>query len=308
MRDLMFFFINPLGGKEVSLDSKKKFGEDALIRFASQNGGGQFTTELNEMEAAQTGLFGTITSVQTTKAISEARTKTTNGIMEKFSKRTSKLNQFLVLNDVDKQDVYQEFFPQGVMEFTTHLTKENVAQRMEFIIKAITDNLAVAGGATVLADFVDIQKKYTDARGLQLGKISETATGRDLRNTAEEAWDDAMFDGLLAAAKAHRNHPEKLSLFFNQSILRTPVSAASDGKGRVTGVVTRGGHPVPAIRVHVVDGNINDATTDDAGGYTTQSLPIGPHTVLYFENDVQVHSQPIKVVDDGDTTLDVVLG
>ena len=307
MRDLASYFENALSDEKLSIDSKKKFGEDALQRVATQNVGGILDPELNAMETAQTALFGTITNVAVNKAVSESRTKTVDGVVEKFTKRNTKLNQFLELNDVDKQDVYQEFFPQGVQEFTRNVTKENVEQKMAFLVKAITDNTAVAGGAAVLAEYQVIQTDYAKARAAQLGKFSQTAAGRDQRLTAEQAWDDAMFACLLTAAKLHRNQPQKLSLFFNQSILRTPISAAHDGKGRLAGIVAyEGGTPVAGATVHITDGNIADATTASDGSYVTQSLPIGEYAIIISLNGKKLYQGNKNIVDDGDTTLDVI--
>lgn len=304
---LINYFQNPFGISKIALDNKKKFGEDALHRFATQNSGSLYDAEITAMEAAQNDLFGKITNVATTKAIAEARTKSVNLVMELFTKRVSKLNKFLELGDVHKTPVYQEFFPQGVMAFTEHVTKENIEQKMQFMVSAITANTAVAGGATVLAEFTAFLTNYNTARGLQLDKLSETSSGRSQREAAEDVWDDAFFNALLSAVKNNRTKPQAVALFFNQSILTTPRSSATDGKGRVAGVVTKSGAPLPNCTIHITDGNIDDETTDETGGFITDSLPIGDYIIVCKQNGVEIYSAELHVVDDGDTKHDITL-
>lgn len=308
MRNLETTFENPFESPELIIDNKIKFGEDALHRFPAQNTGGIYTTVIDAMTTAQAALIAKTTGVMTDASKRETFTIDTDEAMLAFTRRVTKLNRVLVANEVNKQSVYQQFFPQGVEEFTTHITKENIEVRMQFMIDAITNNLAVAGGKPVLDEFVNIQQEYLKARGGQLDKKGATNTTRSQRNTAEEAWNDAFFDALLAAARANRNHPERLSLFFDQSILRTAKNPATDGKGRLSGTLTfEGGAPVQGAVLHVIDGNINNATTTATGTYATQYLLTNTYVVNITLHDKLIHTSTINIVDDGDTKLDLVI-
>lgn len=212
---------NPLSDPRISLERKKKFGEDAIVRVTRQNIHGEYDADLPVMITTQTTLFGDMTHVISAKAQSEARTKVVNKVMQDFIKRNTKLNRYFVLNEIDKQAVYEEFFPQGVMEFTEHVTKENVGQKMQAMITAIHDNTAVAGGQSVLDEYTRFLSDYENARTQQLGKFADTAAGRTALRNAETAWDNAFFGCLLTVARNNMNHPEILRAFFDKSLLHT---------------------------------------------------------------------------------------
>jgi hypothetical protein len=309
MRNLESFILNPFSDPKISLTLKKKFGEDGIQRIAVQNTDNRFDGLINDTIAAQTNLFGAITTVGTISAIQQARTQSVNNIINRFKARNSRFNAFLVANAVDKLPVYQEFFPAGISAFTREVTKGTVEQRMKELVTAITANTAIAGGPAVLAEYQDFLTSYNTARGSQLGKISELSSSRENSKQAEASWDDQMFSNLLIFANLHRGHPEKLVLYMNQTILRSQQSADSDGRGQVTGTVTTGPANLPAagVSVHVVDGNINDATTAADGSYRLQSLPVGQYDIVFTKQGFAPARITTDVEDEGDTLQDAVL-
>lgn len=307
MKNLESVLINPFTGKELSLDNKKKFGEDHIKRIGTQNTANQFDTMLNDTILVQTNLFGAITSVATNSAIQQSRTQSVDNLITGFTARNSRLNNYLIATGIKGQPLYQEFFPLGVQQFTADVTKGNVEQLMAEMVTAVTNHTTEAGGSATLTEYTNFKSSYVTARGQQLDKISAVSSGRITRQQAEDAWDDQLFHNLLIIADLHRGHPEMLSLFMNQSILRAATSADNDGQGRFTGTVSSGGIAVEGVLVHVVDGNINDETTDAAGGYTTQNLPTGTYTVQYSKAGYVTQNISIEVMDDGDTLHDVNL-
>lgn len=89
--------------------------------------------------------------------------------------------------------------------------------------------------------------------------------------------------------------------------MTTPKSSATDGKGRVAGVVTRTGEPLPNCIIHITDGNIDDETTDETGGFITNSLPVGDYIIRCKHEGVEIYSAEVTVVDDGDTRHDITI-
>lgn len=110
-----------------------------------QNINGTLDDRIAATKTVQDALFGGITRLSTNRNQRETRTKTTDAVIEDFKKRNSKLNAYFISEEINKQDVYSEFFPQGVQKFTKRVNKENVEQRMQSMIDAITNNLEVAG-------------------------------------------------------------------------------------------------------------------------------------------------------------------
>lgn len=307
MKDLKTYFINPFTDERHSLNRKKKFGEDHIKRITVQNTGGELTEMLNSTIAVQTNFFGAITSVSVNASIREARTEAVDQVIEAFKTRNTRLNNYLLANGTDKQAIYQEFFPQGITAFTREVNKGNVAQLMDQLVKAITRNPAIAGGTTVLSEYTNFLNNYNTARGEQLTKMGEVSGTRGSRNSVEDDWDDQMFNNLLTLANLHRQHPETLGWFMNQTILHAPQHHSGDGKGQLTGIITIAGAPAANIKVHIEGGNIPDTVTDDTGGYATHELPIGTYQVVFSREDLRTRTDSVTIIDDGDTLWDVAL-
>ena len=309
MKDLQSFFENPFSDVRISLNRKKKFGEDHIQRISVQNTTGQFDQMLEDTVAVQSALFGSMTSVDSNTAIREARTQTVDAVMDAFKARNTRLNSYFIATEVKGKPVYKEFFPQGVQAFTRDINKENIEQRMEEMVTAINANTAVAGGAPVLTEYQQLLANYKTARSSQLNKAAEVDSGGDKDlDKKEAAWNDQVFNNLLTVANLYRDQPDSLSLFMDQSILRAPQDAHA-GKGELVGTVTDAkGNPVGGVLVHVIDGDIDDATTDDAGSYRTQYLPVGSYEVRYSKEGIAPVVVTIAITDSGNTVHNLVIG
>ncbi len=307
MRDLATFFINPITVARIARDRKQAFGEDSLKRIAVQNTNGQFDELLTQTEAVQTALFGGITGQTTLTALREARTKSVDRIMNDFVARNSRLNAYFVANGMDEQDVYLEFFPQGVQAFTRDVKKENVEIKMQALLDAVKANTEVAGGANVLKDYENFVTNYKKARGDQQTKKGQISTGIAELNNAEAAWDDQMFSNLLTFAKLNRNKPENVKLYMDQSLLEADKHHTTDQTGKVRGTATdANGHPLANVLVHIVDGNMDDAHTDENGLYETHPLPVGKWTIEYTKGD-RKEIKEVVIAEDDVLVVDVVL-
>lgn len=308
MQNLQSFFRNPFSDRDISRNKKQKFGEDCIVRMSENNPGGQFSQLITDSIAVQQALFGDITNIATLTAIREGRTQVVDGVIADFSHRNTLLNKFLGATEVDKTPVYQEIFPQGVQPFTNQLTKENVELRIKEMITAVTNNLAVCGGQPTLDSYTTIQQNYLKARGEQLSRKAQIAAGLVDADAKEAAWDDQMFENLLTFALLNRGNPDALKQYMDQSILVAPTDSNKDGKGQLVGKVTKNGAPAAGIKVHVVDGNINDETSDGDGNYKTQNLPAGEtFDVEFWDEDNLRKTVQIKIQDAGDTKGDVEL-
>lgn len=242
MKNLESFFENPFSNSKISLEKKKKFGESHLMRLAVQNTDNMYDDILVVTTAVQTALFGEITDVELNKALQKTQTETVDNLIDRFKKRNSRLNNYLMANEVNKQPVYQSFFPQSIAEFTNKVTKGNVEQLMKRIVEVISANTAVAGGAAVLTEYQAFLTQYKSARNLQLTKIGEVSGGITDRETAEAAWDDQLFHNLLMIARENRNKPDRVNDFFDQSIIRSGSKDAAE-EGPLT---TGSGNGMPA--------------------------------------------------------------
>lgn len=307
MKDLTIYFENPFADPRIALDRKKAFGEDTIQRITVQNTSHQFDTLLAATQQVQNDLVADIASLSTDRAVRQARTKTTDGIMEEFTARNSKLNAFFVATGVNEQPVYEEFFPQGVQAFTKDVTKENVEERMTTLIGAITRNTTIAGGAAVLTQYTAFLTNYQVARAEQLNKTGQISSGMDERDATEAAWDDQMFNNLLTFAQLNRNEPENITLYMNPTLLVPDAHHGTTLTGKLKGMITdSAGHPVKNVIVHILDGKMDNAHSNENGVYLTHPLPIGTWDVEYSKGKSKITKQ-VEIKEGDELTVDVVL-
>lgn len=307
MKDLETYFENPLSDSKIALDRKKDFGDDHIQRMQVQNTNGDLDDRIAATQTVQDALFGGITRLSFDENQQTARTKTTDRIMADFEARNTKLNAYFISADIDKQDVYSEFFPQGVQYFTNKVNKENVEQRMQSMIDAITNNLEVAGGQTVLDEYTAFKTAYGKARSAQLSKISQVSTGGNVLDDTEDAWNDQVFDNLLYFARLNRNKPENLVLYMDQTLLKRNEHHGTTQTGKIKGTAKdTDGHPLKNVLVHVLDGKMDNAHSDENGEYLTHPLPIGTWQVEYTKGNKKVIKQ-VEIKEGEVLTIDVVL-
>lgn len=307
MKNLATYFDNPFMDVRIALDRRKAFGEDTIQRITVQNINNQFDALLNQTVNVHNALFGGITELSTDRAVREARTKTTDGIMEDFKMRNSQLNAYFIANGVNKQDVYLEFFPQGIQAFTRDVNKENIQQRMQTLITAITNNTAIAGGAAVLQQYTDFAASYQAARTAQLNKTGEISSGIDILDTVEAAWNDQMFSNLLTFAQLNRNQPDNINLYMNPSLLEPDAHHGTTLTGKIKGTITDGdGHPLKNVLVHIIDGKMDNAHSDENGVYFTHPLPIGNWQIDYSKGNKKATRQ-VEITQGDELSINVVL-
>ena len=308
MRNLGYYFENPFPDPKISRDRKQAFGEDSLQRIAVQNTNGQFDELLTKTEMVQTALFGSIANQETLMAMREARTRSVDKIMKDFTTRNSRLNAYFIASGVDQQDVYLEFFPQGVQAFTRDVKKENIEIKMQAMLSAVKANPDVAGGAGVLKEYENFLADYKKARGSQTTKKGEISRNIADLNEAEAAWDDQMFSNLLTFAQLNRNQPGNLPLYMDPQLLETDKHHTTTQTGKVRGTATdAAGHPLANLLVHVVDGKVDNAHTDENGNYETHPLPIGKWVIEYSKGDKKI-TKDVLIEEGSVLVVDVVIG
>lgn len=286
MRNLGYYFENPFPDPKISRTRKQAFGEDSLARIAVQNTNNQFDELLNKTETVQTALFGGITSQDTLKAMREARTRSADTLLKAFTSRNSRLNSYLVSTGTDQEDVYLEIFPGGVQAFTRDVKKENAELKMQTMLDAVTANADVVGGANVVTEYKNFITNYNKVRGDQQTKKGEISGGIVALNDAEAAWDDQMFSNLLTFAQLNRNQPDNVKLYMDPSLLEADERHTTTETGKVKGTLTDAeGHPLANVLVHVVDGKVDNAHTDENGDYETHPLPKGKWVIEYTKGD-----------------------
>ena len=309
MKDLTWYFKNPISVEKFSFGDQKRFSEEHIGRLTAQNTNGQYSTMLTDTVQKHTDYFGDITDVKIKKAVQQSQTQIVDDCIEAFKKRVSRLNNSLLAQGYEKMPFYQTFFPFGVTEFTRDTNKTNFESNINRIIAALNAHPNESGGASVVQEFEGLRTNYTAARKAQLITKGEAEGKSTVRDEKGIIWADQVFSNLLTIALAHRNQPEIINDFFDQSILRTISREDSDGKGRLTGIVkdANTNEPIADVKIHIIDGKINDTTTQKEGTYRTGKLAVGIYTVTFSKEGYRSQSLSITIEDEGDTAQDILL-
>ena len=245
MLDFVKFFVNLFLHLNISFDSKKIASEDCLGKIAFQNTDGQFDDMLAATQAVHDDLFQDVSDIDTSVAVQKALTEITDELMDKFTKRVTKLNLHFESTGFVDSPYYNEFFLHGVQEITKGTNKGNIVTYMNRMINAITAHTTEAGGPSVLTEFQNFKTQYNNARQAQELKKGGTQGKRTTRNEAEVAWAEQMFDNLLTIAKLYKGKPEKVNDFFTQHLFERHYSSDKDHIGTLTGKVLT---VIPSLR------------------------------------------------------------
>ncbi len=95
--------------------------------------------------------------------------------------------------------------------------------------------------------------------------------------------------------------------FFDQSILHYRIRSATDGKGRLTGIIRSNGVPVANAIVEYIDIKVRKAKSKVDGAFRTPSVLMGLRKVRISKLNYKSVELEVVVEDKGDTKLDVEL-
>jgi hypothetical protein len=220
MINLKVFFKNHFDTKDISDDHLKQFAEVHLQRLAANNPGGIYSTRITAITTAYTNYFGAISNEDVKFAMQQGLTITMNNAMGDFV-HTVQMKEGIIKGTWGKTSAqYQQFFPQGLNEYDqiNLSTAELLMNRMVSAATAHAGDLP----AGFVALFTGLRTTFLDARTAQLTVMGEVA---GLKNTAETNRNDLEIElmiDLLIIGSNNIGHPERLTTYFNQSIIRRP--------------------------------------------------------------------------------------
>ncbi len=219
MINLRRFLESPFKKLKASKSRLFKFYNDHLSRLKRAVANGEpFDSLLTPTQTAVTNLKASMGDKSSSSAMEESKTSTVDNVIKWF-KRTIILREanILVLFPLNS-DTYKEFFPHGRAEYTK-INKTTAENLMWQIIKAITNHKAELGQA-LLDEFISIQTAYDKARDEQSQQKEETSTQRISWDVNLDIMEEQAFQNLLSIAKVHSGNPKKISLFFDERIVK----------------------------------------------------------------------------------------
>lgn len=233
MENLENFAINAFNYIDASKEKILDFfthHENALIQ--SVKDGAPFAALIIPTSACVQALRESMNITTTNVAEQKSKTFTVDQCIERFVAKAKEFEPGI--NDKFKKGsaIYIEFYPQGMKPFN-QITKKSVESLMAQFISAFANHETEAGVAKH-EELKQIRDDYTKARNLQEQKKTETKSKRASWDDCLKAMQEQAFINLLTIAMEYRNKPEKLKLFFDQSIV---AKRRNNGNNTETGYI-----------------------------------------------------------------------
>lgn len=213
MQNLQVFFINHFDTDRLSDDTIRKFSEDHLQRLLKS---GAYPALAAALESAYTGYFGAITDEATKAAIRQGLTKNVELAVKAIKKNISQ-QEGTIRGKFDKGSAqYQEFFPQGVTEYSD-ANLSNIEEKLIRFINAATAHAADLPG--LATQFGVLHTQYKASRNVQLATKGEVATGKAQSSSTRDAVEVQLMTNLLTIALDHIGDSAAGLAYFDQVIL-----------------------------------------------------------------------------------------
>ncbi|MEP7171657.1 MAG: carboxypeptidase-like regulatory domain-containing protein [Bacteroidota bacterium] len=299
-------FKNHFDTKEISDDNIKKFTEENIQRLIANNGGGEFTTAIADTTNAYTAYFGKMSSEDILFAAQQSLTKTNDKVLADFKKMVSQKEGTVKGQYGVNSPVYQEFFPNGLTEYSNS-NKSNVLTLITRMEAASTAHVADLG-APFVAIWTGFKSDWNTTRNAQLLKIGQVDSTKTGTATTRDALEIQLQKNLFFVGFNFPGDVARCMDFFKQDIIRYDVNSATDGKGRLIGLIRdfANGNPLIDATVEILNTNIPIAK-NKSDGYKTQRMDIGNKQVRVAYPGKPERIVNVNVIDDGDTTLNVDL-
>jgi hypothetical protein len=204
-----------------------KVGRDRISDFFTDHGnrltqavadGAPFHLLVSPYKVALTNLTGSKTGTAINVIKQGVETRTVDNYIELFKEAITALERKVLVAFKDKESIeYYEFFPQGKSAFS-YITKVNIDNRFSTIITACKNHKDRLGEDQE-TEFEALQAGYLAARERQQMKKESTDSTRSGWDEYLAVITDLAFHNLLVIADQYRGQPEKIGLFFDQSMI-----------------------------------------------------------------------------------------
>ncbi len=226
MINIRSIFKNHFSTARISDDNFRKFANDHVARITANNKNGQYTQMLQLTTQLAVDYDTLIKQEDSTFATQQGNTIKTDQITEQFKKTVSQ-KEGTVRGEfgVDSPE-YQEFFPNGLTEYST-ATRANIETLLQRLIDK-SQKYANILGNNLYNIFVTLQTQYQTARNEQLIVIGNVDMLKSQVTTAREALEKQIMINILTLAIEFLDNPDRADDFFDQSIIR-PKQSKDDG-------------------------------------------------------------------------------
>lgn len=226
MIDLVKYFQIPFEDPEISFAEFLLFTEDAMARLKRQNEEGPDAGAFTALVDATQPLFDAFNDAMSdhddVTASREGGTMTKDQALEAFQLLVRR-REGAIRSEFGKPSAqYEEFFPRGLREYS-RATMSNAEVLMDRMVTKTTKYQALLGAA-IVTEFTNARAAFMSARAAQLNQKGDVSGAADARWSTRAALERQTTVNLMTVAIKYLGQPEKVLLFYNQSILEEPES------------------------------------------------------------------------------------
>lgn len=222
MLNIRSLFKNHFSTARISDDNFRKFANDHVARITANNTNGKYTQILQTTTQLAADYDVLIKQEDSTFATQQGNTIKTDQITEQFKKAVSQREGTVRGEFGVNSPEYQEFFPNGVTEYST-ATRGNI----ETLLQRITDKsqkYANVLGNNLYNIFSALQTQYQHARNEQLVVIGNVDMLKSQVTAAREALEKQIMINIFTLAVEFLGNLDRADDFFDQSIIRIKQS------------------------------------------------------------------------------------
>lgn len=217
MIDLIRYFKVLFFTLRVGRQRLKLFTEDHIQRLTANNPGGIFTAILTDMTNAYTAYFGDLADESLADAVLQSRTTSMEAARAAMVDFIVRGEGAVVYKWGKDSNVYQEFYPHGVMEYTEGTLSDLETISLRYLNVATSHAGDLPAG--FVADFTPLRSTFMTNRTTQLNQKGVLAGERDQIRGTKLQLCTQLTKNVLTIALQYVGDEEKAILYFDQSIL-----------------------------------------------------------------------------------------
>ena len=228
MKNLGGYCLNIFANSRVGDAKFRMFCEFHLQGLINNNPGGIYDTIIALLSSAYMNYYGALEDEATKLAIREGKTVAMKDSRKKVSGFISR-QEGLVRSKWGKDSAeYQEFYPQGVSVYLL-ASLGDFAIMLERYKNSVTAHAAELGAAFV-TEATTLIENFLSIRSSQINLMAIVSGKRTASSISREALEMQVMENLLFIASKNVGKPEKISAYFDQSIIRLAVKKIRRGK------------------------------------------------------------------------------
>lgn len=211
------FFKNHFDSDYISDKKMRRFTESHLGLLAANNSDGCYTRLLTDTTEVYNIYFGSMADDDVKFSVQQSLTRSKDSVHDRFRETVSQQEGTIRGKWGVDSSIYEEFFPNGLTEYRKS-NLSNVEMLMNRFVTAARAHVDELGKEFVRL-FEDLRDEFVEIRQAQVEKMGEVSESRADTAETRDALEAQLMKNVLVIALDNIGHPERVSKFFDESLL-----------------------------------------------------------------------------------------